>query len=98
MAEDALLIERDTSRRFQISIYARSCCDAGVLRSNAREARFELRHRPREGIAQTGNELKQRQVAIAGPASQEIAVTLQIALDHPSEITETFRDEGGDES
>src|SRR5947209_20606035 len=62
-----------------------------MQRGYARKASFEPRHRARERIAQPGNELKQRQVAIADPPADQIAVALRVALDDPFEIAEIFR-------
>ena len=59
MPEDAVFIEGDPTRRFQIRSYAGSDGDAVVQRGDSRKAGFELGHRAREGIAQAGDELKQ---------------------------------------
>ena len=54
-----------------------------VQSDNPRKLRFEPCHRAREGVAQPGNELKKRQVAIADPAADEMAVALRVAFEHP---------------
>ena len=59
-SEDTLLVESDTSCRLQVGRYARPGCDSLVERGDPRTAWFQSSHRPREGIAQAGNELKQR--------------------------------------
>ena len=57
-----------------------------MQRGDLCDMRLELHHRSRKCIAQTGNELKEGQVAIADPASDEMAVALRIALKQPEEI------------
>src|SRR5437588_171175 len=96
MPEDALFIERDTALRLQIVSDVRPGGDLVMQRGDARKASFEPRHRARERIAQPGNELKQRQVAIADPPSDQIAVGPRVALDDPLEIAEIFRNAIGD--
>ena len=59
MAEDTVFVEGDASCGFQIRICAGPRGDAGVQRGDPQKARFELRHRARECIAEAGNELKQ---------------------------------------
>ena len=55
------------------------------------KSRFEPRHRSRKGIAQAGNKLKQRQIAITDPAADEMAVALRVAFENPLKIAEIFR-------
>jgi len=63
-----------------------------VQLADPRKVRFEPRHRFRKGIAQPGNELKQRQVTITDSASDEMVITLGIPLEHPLEVAKVFRD------
>src|SRR4051794_30993569 len=86
VTENALLIERNPSCRLQVGIYMRPGGGTVVQGGDARKARFKPRHCPREGIAQPGHELKQRQVAIAHPASDEMAVALRVAFEHAVEV------------
>jgi hypothetical protein len=80
MPEDALLIESDTSRRLQVGRYARPGSDAVMQCGDSRKAGFQSPHRPRKGITQAGDELKQRQVAIADAAPDEMAIALRVVL------------------
>src|SRR2546423_9194760 len=96
MPENALFIERDTALRLQIVSDVRPGGDLVMQRGYARKAAFEPRHRARERIAQPGNELNQRQVAIADPPSDQIAVAPRVALDDPFEIAELLRNAVGD--
>src|SRR5947208_9545224 len=96
MPENTLFIERDTALRLQIVSDVRPGGDLVMQRGDARKASFEPRHPARERIAQPGNELKQRQVAIADPPSDQIAVAPRVALDDPFEIAEIFRNAVGD--
>src|SRR5439155_23497256 len=56
--ENALFVEGDAPRRFEIGDDARPGGGPVVQGGDARKARFEPRHRPREGVAQPGHELK----------------------------------------
>src|SRR5437660_11185684 len=96
MPENALFTERDTALRLQIVNEVRPGRDLVMQRGYARKASFEQSHRARERIAQPGNELKQRQVAIADPPADQIAVAPRVALDDPFEIAEIFRNAVGD--
>src|SRR5438477_11203643 len=96
MPENALFTERDTALRLQIVNDVRPGGDLVMQRGYARKASFEPRHRTRERIAQPGNELKQRQVAIADPPADQIAVARRVALDDPFEIAEIFRNAVGE--
>src|SRR5829696_5182420 len=95
MPENTLLVEGDTSLRVQIGVYARPGGDAAVQRDTPRKPWFELRHRAREGIAQSGNQLKQRELAITDPAADEMAVALRVLFEHPLEIAKVFRNSIG---
>jgi len=68
-----------------------------VQPADPRKVRFESRHRLREGVAQPGNQLKQRQVTITEAASDVIAITSRILLEHPLEVAKVFRDAVRDE-
>src|SRR5207237_9247091 len=96
MPENALFIERDTALRLQIVSDVRPGGDLVMQRGYARKASFQPRHRAWERIAQPGNELKQRQIAIADPPSDQIAVAPRVVLDDPFEIAEIFRNAVGD--
>jgi hypothetical protein len=83
MAENAVLVEGDTPRRFQMGLYAWPAGDAIAQRGDKRKAWLKPCHRARESVAKVGNELKQRQVGVPGPAPDEIAVTVRVALEDP---------------
>src|SRR4051794_34496000 len=91
MPENALLVEGDASLRLQIRVYTRLDGDAIVQRDNPEKVLFEPRHRSRKGVAQAGDKLKQRQIAITEPAPDEMAVALRVAFENPLEIAEIFR-------
>src|SRR3954464_11442073 len=97
MPENALLVEGDASLRFQIGVEARLRGDAIVQRDDPGKVPFEPRHRSRKGVAQAGNKMKQRQIAITHPAPDEMAVALRVAFENPLEIPEIFRDPVRDE-
>jgi len=80
MPKDALLVKRDASRRLKVSRYPRSGINAVVKRDDPGKAGLKLRHRPRNGVTQAGDELKQRQVAIADAAPDKMAIALRVVL------------------
>ena len=73
MAEDAVLVERDAAVRGEIGGDARAGGDPVVQGDDPRILRFERRHRAREGVAQPGHDLEQRQIGIAQLAPRQMA-------------------------
>ena len=66
--------------------------DAVVQRDDARVFRLEPRHRAREGVAQPGHDLEQREVGVGELGPDEMTVAGLVARQHVLEIAEVFRD------
>ena len=79
MAEDAGLVERLAARRREIGGDVRPRGDARVQVDEARQRRFEPRHRVRERVAQAGDELEQRQVDVTERIADRPAGTAAVA-------------------
>ena len=84
MSKNALPVEGDAFR-FQIGVEARPRGDAARAASTiARKSPGSSRAIARgKGVAQAGDELKQRQIAIAHPAPDQMAVAPRVAFENP---------------
>src|SRR5438067_8961739 len=89
VAVDAPLAERDTPRRGKIGGDARALGDAVTQRENPRHLPFEALHALGKRVAQTFDDLEQREVDIAEPAAEQVRAARrgQNAL----EIAQIFR-------
>src|SRR3954454_12769633 len=97
MPENTLLVEGDAPLRLEIRVYTWLGGDAIVQRDHPREVSLEPRHCSGKGVAQAGNNLEQRQVAITHPVPDEMPIALRVAFENPLEIAEIFRDPVRDE-
>src|SRR5215204_1623103 len=89
MPENSPFIERDAAFRGEIGGDPRAFRHTIAQRNHARHFLFEPLHPLRKGVAQAFDDLEQREVDIAEPATKEIRTTT--ARDHLLEIAKIFR-------
>jgi hypothetical protein len=88
--KDAVLVKGDPAVRREISGDARPGRDPVMEGNDPRVFRLEPRHRAREGVAQTRQHLKERQIWVGKLRTDEMGRPGRIALQHPFEIAEVF--------
>ena len=88
--KDAVLVKGDPAVRREISGDARPGRDPVMEGNDPRVFRLEPRHGAREGVAQTRQHLKERQIWVGKLRTDEMGRPSRIALRHPFEIAEVF--------
>ena len=90
VTEDPLFAEGEAPGRRKISRYSRTLRNAVVQRDYARNPLFEPRHRSRERVAQSGDDLEQGKIYVAEPRAHQMGVSRRVAFQHALEVAEEF--------
>src|SRR4051794_30549174 len=90
MPENAILVEGDAALARKIGLDVRTRGDPVVQLVQSGDIALKVLHPFREGVAQSLDDLKQREIDIADPAAGEPAAA--VAREQPFEIAEIFRD------
>jgi hypothetical protein len=80
MPKDAVLVERNSPGRGEIGGNARARCDHVVHGDDPRVFRLEPGHGARKGVAQTGHDLKQREIGVGQASADQMPIPGLVAF------------------